>query len=129
MLKETLSPQELILDKLQDIRKVRPPGGGGTPVSARANRTSCFVQASLRHMNQTRFYIMDKVSPAVRVSLLLGGLPPLLAKEDYAPLLQDHLAIKSESGLSRRRCPPGLLTSCFLCRSPGHREPRLPRPR
>lgn len=51
-------------------------------------------------MNQTRFYVMQNVSPAVRVSLLVGGLPPLLAKEDYIRLLQEHLAIKSESLLN-----------------------------
>lgn len=62
--------------------------------------TSWFRQVSLRQMNQTRFYIVENKTPAVRVSLLLGGLPPLLAKEDYAQLLQEHLAAKSESHLS-----------------------------
>lgn len=92
--------------------------------------TSCFRQVSLRQVNQTRFYILEKVTPAVRVSLLLGGLPPLLAKEDYARLLQEHLAAKSESHLSgSASLPVYLLTSCLLCRPPGHRQPRLLQPR
>nr|XP_046261239.1 diacylglycerol kinase theta [Scatophagus argus]XP_046261240.1 diacylglycerol kinase theta [Scatophagus argus] len=70
--RQTLTPQENILDKLQEIRKV-----------------------SLRQMNQTRFYIVENRNRSVQVSLLIGGLPPLLTKEVYAQLIQEHLIIKS----------------------------------
>lgn len=63
-------------------------------------------------MNQTRFYVMQNVSPAVQVSLLVGGLPPLLAKEDYIQLLQEHLAVKSESHLSSA-ASPSVVTLAF----------------
>uniref|UniRef100_H3CAH6 Diacylglycerol kinase n=1 Tax=Tetraodon nigroviridis TaxID=99883 RepID=H3CAH6_TETNG len=72
VLKHTLSPQDQILDRLRDIRKV-----------------------SLRQMNQTRFYAVEKAAPRVCVHLLVGGLPPLLDRERYAQLLQEHLAVKS----------------------------------
>ncbi|TWW55482.1 Diacylglycerol kinase theta [Takifugu flavidus] len=71
VLKQTLSPQEKILDKVQEIRKV-----------------------SLRQMNQTRFYIVENVNQKVQVNLLIGELPPLLAKEEYSHLLQEHMAVK-----------------------------------
>ncbi|GLD67014.1 diacylglycerol kinase theta-like protein [Lates japonicus] len=70
--RQTLTPQEKILDKLQEIRKL-----------------------SLRQMNQTRFYVVENRNRAVQVNLLIGGLPPLLAKEEYAQLIQEHLTIKS----------------------------------
>ncbi|XP_026199803.1 diacylglycerol kinase theta [Anabas testudineus] len=70
--RQTLTPQEKILDKLQEIRKV-----------------------SLRQMNQTRFYIMENRNRAVQVNLLIGGLPPLLNKEDYEQLIEKHLTSKS----------------------------------
>lgn len=47
-------------------------------------------------MNQTRFCVVENRTRAVRVNLLIGGLPPLLATEEYTQLLQEHLAIKSE---------------------------------
>ncbi|XP_029702767.1 diacylglycerol kinase theta isoform X1 [Takifugu rubripes] len=71
VLKQVLSPQEKILDKVQEIRKV-----------------------SLRQMNQTRFYIVENVNQKVQVNLLIGELPPLLAKEEYSHLLQEHMAVK-----------------------------------
>ncbi|XP_018517555.1 diacylglycerol kinase theta isoform X1 [Lates calcarifer] len=70
--RQTLTPQEKILDKLQEIRKL-----------------------SLRQMNQTRFYVVENRNRAVQVNLLIGGLPPLLTKEEYAQLIQEHLTIKS----------------------------------
>uniref|UniRef100_A0A3Q3MTR5 Diacylglycerol kinase n=1 Tax=Labrus bergylta TaxID=56723 RepID=A0A3Q3MTR5_9LABR len=42
-----------------------------------------FPQMSVRQMNQTRFYIVENINRAVQVSLLIGGLPSLLAKEEY----------------------------------------------
>uniref|UniRef100_A0A3Q3A8L9 Diacylglycerol kinase n=1 Tax=Kryptolebias marmoratus TaxID=37003 RepID=A0A3Q3A8L9_KRYMA len=71
--RQTLSPQEKVLDKLQEIRKV-----------------------SLRQMNQTRFYLVENRNPAVQVNLLIGGLPLQKTKEEYVQLLQKHLAVKSE---------------------------------
>ncbi|XP_070769505.1 diacylglycerol kinase theta [Enoplosus armatus] len=70
--RQTLTPQEKILDKLQEIRKV-----------------------SLRLMNQTRFYVVETRNRVVQVSLLIGGLPPLLTKEEYVQLIQEHLTVKS----------------------------------
>ncbi|XP_037833445.1 diacylglycerol kinase theta [Kryptolebias marmoratus] len=70
--RQTLSPQEKVLDKLQEIRKV-----------------------SLRQMNQTRFYLVENRNPAVQVNLLIGGLPLQKTKEEYVQLLQKHLAVKS----------------------------------
>ncbi|XP_040903831.1 diacylglycerol kinase theta isoform X2 [Toxotes jaculatrix] len=70
--RQTLTPQEKILDKLQEIRKL-----------------------SLRQMNQTRFYVVENGNRTVRVGLLIGGLPPLLTKEEYVQLIQEHLTIKS----------------------------------
>ncbi|XP_062840795.1 diacylglycerol kinase theta [Trichomycterus rosablanca] len=70
--KQVLGGQELLLDKLKEIRKI-----------------------SLRQMNQTRFYIVEKRNQVVQVDLLLGGLPVQLSTEEYTQLLQQHLAIKS----------------------------------
>ncbi|XP_015228773.1 PREDICTED: diacylglycerol kinase theta [Cyprinodon variegatus] len=70
--RQTLSPQEKIVDKLQEIRKL-----------------------SLRQMNQTRFYVVENKNRAVQVDLLILGLPPLLAKEEQTRLLQEQLEIKS----------------------------------
>ncbi|KAM4732613.1 diacylglycerol kinase theta isoform 2-T2 [Anableps anableps] len=70
--RQTLSPQEKIVDKLQEIRKL-----------------------SLRQMNQTRFYVVENRDPAVQVSLLIAGLPPLLTKEEYTRLMEQHLDFKS----------------------------------
>lgn len=72
VLKQTLTPQEKILEKLQEIRKM-----------------------SLRQMNQTRFYAVENRNRAAQVSLLIGGLPPLLTKEEYVTMIQEHLKIKS----------------------------------
>uniref|UniRef100_A0A665UZT9 Diacylglycerol kinase n=1 Tax=Echeneis naucrates TaxID=173247 RepID=A0A665UZT9_ECHNA len=46
-------------------------------------------------MNQTRFYVVENRKQMVQVSLLIGGLPPLLTKEDYVQLVQSHLTTKS----------------------------------
>lgn len=46
-------------------------------------------------MHQTRFYVVENRNRVVQVDLLIGGLPPLLAKEEYAQLIEEHLAIKS----------------------------------
>ncbi|XP_029368926.1 diacylglycerol kinase theta [Echeneis naucrates] len=70
--RQILTPQEKLLDKLQEIRKL-----------------------SLRQMNQTRFYVVENRKQMVQVSLLIGGLPPLLTKEDYVQLVQSHLTTKS----------------------------------
>ncbi|XP_077466029.1 diacylglycerol kinase theta [Stigmatopora argus] len=69
---QTLTPQQNILEKLRDLRKV-----------------------SLRQMNQTRFYVAERRSQEVRISLLIGGLPTQLSKEHYWQLLQEELSIKS----------------------------------
>ncbi|KAF3838913.1 hypothetical protein F7725_010681 [Dissostichus mawsoni] len=65
--RQTLSPQEKILEKLQEIRKV-----------------------SLRQMNQTRLVVVAErrggvlsAQQGVQVSLLIGGLDPLLSREEY----------------------------------------------
>ncbi|XP_058506003.1 diacylglycerol kinase theta-like [Solea solea] len=70
--RQTLTPQEKILDKLQDIRKT-----------------------SLRQMNQTRLYVVDNRKWAVQVDLLIVGLPPLLARDEYVQLMEEHLTVKS----------------------------------
>ncbi|KAK1875801.1 Diacylglycerol kinase theta [Dissostichus eleginoides] len=69
--RQTLSPQEKILEKLQEIRKV-----------------------SLRQMNQTRLVVVPNrkggvlsAQQGVQVSLLIGGLDPLLSREEYESLL------------------------------------------
>ncbi|KAK5864312.1 hypothetical protein PBY51_015564 [Eleginops maclovinus] len=70
--RQTLSPQENILEKLQEIRKV-----------------------SLRQMNQTRFLVVANRKGGVQVSLLIGGLDPLLSREEYEALIQEQLTAKS----------------------------------
>ncbi|XP_019726948.1 diacylglycerol kinase theta [Hippocampus comes] len=70
--KQTLTPQQNILAKLHDIRKT-----------------------SLWQMNQTRFYVAERRSQTVQVSLLIGGMPPLLSKEQYWKLVQEQLSAKS----------------------------------
>ncbi|XP_076147714.1 diacylglycerol kinase theta isoform X2 [Alosa pseudoharengus] len=70
--RQVLTGLELLLGKLQEIRKV-----------------------SLRQMNQTRFYIEENRNRVVQVNLLLGGLPAQLSKEEYAELLHRHLEIKN----------------------------------
>ncbi|XP_065098208.1 diacylglycerol kinase theta [Paramisgurnus dabryanus] len=70
--RQVLDGQELLLDKLQEIRKM-----------------------SLRQMNQTRFYIEERRNGVVQVNLLLGGFPTQLGKEEYTNLLSEHLTIKS----------------------------------
>uniref|UniRef100_A0A3Q1AYH9 Diacylglycerol kinase n=1 Tax=Amphiprion ocellaris TaxID=80972 RepID=A0A3Q1AYH9_AMPOC len=70
------------------------------------------VFVSLRQMNQTRFYVVQNRNRTVQVGLLVGGLPPLLAKEEYVQLIQENLDIKSQSAHSL----PGavaLQISCF----------------
>ncbi|XP_008284327.1 diacylglycerol kinase theta [Stegastes partitus] len=92
--RQTLTPQEKILDKLQEIRKV-----------------------SLRQMNQTRFYAVQNQNRTVQVNLLIGGLPPLLAKEEYVQLIQENLDIKSHlvtiSHIYSSQGAVALLISCF----------------
>uniref|UniRef100_A0A8C4S5G4 Diacylglycerol kinase n=1 Tax=Erpetoichthys calabaricus TaxID=27687 RepID=A0A8C4S5G4_ERPCA len=70
--RQTLTNQELLLEKLQEIRKM-----------------------SLRQMNQTRFYIVENRNTVVQVCLMVCGLPPQLKADEYMDLLQDHLAIKT----------------------------------
>ncbi|CAL8300604.1 unnamed protein product, partial [Arctogadus glacialis] len=72
VLRQVLTGEELLLDKLQEIRKV-----------------------SLRQMHQTRFYATESRDHVIQVSLLIGGLPPLLPREEYAQLVQEHLSVKS----------------------------------
>ncbi|XP_033489458.1 diacylglycerol kinase theta [Epinephelus lanceolatus] len=92
--RQTLTPQEKIQDKLQEIRKV-----------------------SLRQMNQTRFYVVESRNRAVQVNLLIGGLPALLNKEEYAKLIQEHLTIKSHlvtiSHIYASQGAVALQISCF----------------
>lgn len=89
-----LMPSENILDKLQEIRKV-----------------------SLRQMNQTRFYIVENREFAIQVSLLIGGLPTLLTKDEYVHMMQEHLAIKSHlvsiSHIYSSKGAVALQISCF----------------
>ncbi|XP_019410758.1 PREDICTED: diacylglycerol kinase theta [Crocodylus porosus] len=66
-----LDDQELIINRLKDIRKT-----------------------SIRQMNQTRFYIVQNNKSVVRVNLFVGGLPPQLSAEDYTNILKEELAIK-----------------------------------
>uniref|UniRef100_A0A671PNA2 Diacylglycerol kinase n=1 Tax=Sinocyclocheilus anshuiensis TaxID=1608454 RepID=A0A671PNA2_9TELE len=70
--RQVLSGQEILLDKLQEIRKT-----------------------SLRQMNQTRFYIEESRNRMAQVNLLLGGFPTQLDREEYTHLLSEHLAVKS----------------------------------
>lgn len=72
-MKQTLKPQEKVLDKVRETRKV-----------------------SLRQMHQSRFYVVENRKQSVKVELLIGGLPPLLDKEEYSQLLHEHLAVKSQ---------------------------------
>uniref|UniRef100_A0A8C1TH29 Diacylglycerol kinase n=1 Tax=Cyprinus carpio TaxID=7962 RepID=A0A8C1TH29_CYPCA len=72
--RQVLGGQEILLDKLQEIRKT-----------------------SLRQMNQTRFYIEESRNRVAQVNLLLGGFPTQLDREEYTHLLSEHLAVKSES--------------------------------
>lgn len=75
--------------------------------------TGAFVfQISLRQMNQTRFYVVENVNRVVQVSLLIGGLPALLTREEYVQLIQEHLDSKSESDrLCGAPCWSGLITA------------------
>ncbi|XP_042625905.1 diacylglycerol kinase theta-like [Cyprinus carpio] len=70
--RQVLGGQEILLDKLQEIRKT-----------------------SLRQMNQTRFYIEESRNRVAQVNLLLGGFPTQLDREEYTHLLSEHLAVKS----------------------------------
>ncbi|TNN38641.1 Diacylglycerol kinase theta [Liparis tanakae] len=92
--RQTLTPQEKIQDKLQEIRKV-----------------------SVRQMNQTRFYLVEDRKRAVQVGLLLGGLTPLLTKDQYVELIQDQLSIKSHlvavSHVYSSQGAVALQVSCF----------------
>lgn len=72
VMKQTLTPEEKMLDKVREIRKV-----------------------SLRQMHQTRFYVVENRRSEVNVELLIGGLPPLLDIQEYSQILNQHLAIKS----------------------------------
>ncbi|KAM9377213.1 diacylglycerol kinase theta [Pholidichthys leucotaenia] len=92
--RQTLTPQEKILDKLQEIRKV-----------------------SLRQMNQTRFYVVENRNRSVQVELLIGGLPPLLTKEEYARIMEEQLTAKSHlvsiSHIYNTQGMVALQISCF----------------
>ncbi|KAM4809023.1 diacylglycerol kinase theta [Rhinophrynus dorsalis] len=66
-----LSADEVILERLKDVRKT-----------------------SLRQMNQTRFYIEEYQKPDIKITILLGGLPPMLSCEEYTNMLKDNLDIK-----------------------------------
>ncbi|KTG31622.1 hypothetical protein cypCar_00008916, partial [Cyprinus carpio] len=70
--RQVLGGQEILLDKLQEIRKT-----------------------SLRQMNQTRFFIEESRNRVAQVNLLLGGFPTQLDREEYTHLLSEHLAVKS----------------------------------
>lgn len=51
----------------------------------------------MRQMNQTRFYMVENQSRSVQINLLIGGLPPLLTREEYDELMEKQLSVKSES--------------------------------
>lgn len=72
VMRQTLTPEEKLLDKVREIRKV-----------------------SLRQMHQTRFYVVESRRSEVNVELLIGGLPPLLEREEYSQILEQQLQIKS----------------------------------
>ncbi|XP_054648950.1 diacylglycerol kinase theta-like isoform X1 [Dunckerocampus dactyliophorus] len=110
--KQTLTPQEKLLDKLQEIRKVIQ--------HARILAVMLFV--SLRQMNQTRFYAVKRRNQAVQVSLLIGGLPPLLTREQYWQLIQDHLTTKSHLvSISHVYASQGAVALQMLCFSEAER--------
>ncbi|XP_074530000.1 diacylglycerol kinase theta [Halichoeres trimaculatus] len=92
--RQTLSPQENVLEKLQEIRKM-----------------------SLRQMNQTRFYVVENSNRVIQIGLLIGGLPPLLSKEEYVQLIEEHLTIKSHlvnfSHIYASQGAVALQISCF----------------
>ncbi|XP_059202973.1 diacylglycerol kinase theta [Centropristis striata] len=97
--RQSLSRQEKIQDKLQEIRKV-----------------------SLRQMNQTRFYVVETRTRAVQVSLLIGGLPPLLTRDEYQQLIQEHLAAKSHLvTISHVYASQGAVVVCVSCFSEAER--------
>nr|XP_061832824.1 diacylglycerol kinase theta-like [Nerophis lumbriciformis] len=89
-----LTPCQKIVDKLQEIRKV-----------------------SLRQMNQTRFCAVERRNHPVQVSLLIGGLPPELSREEYWQLIQDYLTAKSHLVAMSHAYPSqgalALQMSCF----------------
>ncbi|XP_068428379.1 diacylglycerol kinase theta [Clinocottus analis] len=92
--RQTLSPQEKIQDKLQEIRKV-----------------------SVRQMNQTRFYLLEDRKRPLQVGLLVSGLTPLLTADEYVQLIQEHLAFKSHlvtvSHVYTSQGAVALQVSCF----------------
>ncbi|XP_051944988.1 diacylglycerol kinase theta-like isoform X2 [Xyrauchen texanus] len=92
--RQVLTGQELLLDKLQEIRKT-----------------------SLRQMNQTRFYIEESRNQVAQVNLMLGGFPTQLSKDEYTHLLSEHLAIKSHlitiTHVYAEQGAVVLQTSCF----------------
>ncbi|XP_028316240.1 diacylglycerol kinase theta [Gouania willdenowi] len=92
--RQTLTPQEKILEKLQEIRKV-----------------------SLRQMNQTRFYAVENRKCTVQVELLIGGFPPLLNADEYVQIINEQLDIKSHlASISHMYSCQGavsLQVSCF----------------
>ncbi|XP_069575615.1 diacylglycerol kinase theta [Brachyistius frenatus] len=92
--RQTLSPQEKMVDKLQEIRKL-----------------------SLRQMNQTRFYVVENRKRSVQVGLLIGGLPPLLTREEYVQMVEEHLTIKTHlvtiSHIYSSQGAVALQISCF----------------
>uniref|UniRef100_A0A8C4ZWB1 Diacylglycerol kinase n=1 Tax=Gadus morhua TaxID=8049 RepID=A0A8C4ZWB1_GADMO len=76
------------------------------------------VHVSLRQMNQTRFYATENRNHVIQVSLLIGGLPLLLPREEYTQLVQEHLSVKSDDDVCVCVCvcSPGavvLQVSCF----------------
>ncbi|XP_056658253.1 diacylglycerol kinase theta [Monodelphis domestica] len=68
----TLTDEELILNRLHDIRKT-----------------------SIRQMNQTRFYVVENGDATTQVNLFVGGLPTQLSAEEYTHILKEDLAIKT----------------------------------
>ncbi|XP_008840011.1 diacylglycerol kinase theta isoform X2 [Nannospalax galili] len=67
-----LADEELLLDRLRDIRQI-----------------------SVRQVSQTRFYVAESRAMAPRVSLFVGGLPPGLSPQDYSNLLHEAMATKA----------------------------------
>ncbi|KAM4854143.1 diacylglycerol kinase theta [Thomomys bottae] len=67
-----LADEELLLDRLQDIR-----------------------QTSVRQASQTRFYVAESRATAPHVSLLVSGLPLGLSPEEYSSLLHEAMATKA----------------------------------
>ncbi|KAM5283692.1 diacylglycerol kinase theta isoform 1-T1 [Hipposideros larvatus] len=88
-----LAEEELLLDRLRDLRKT-----------------------SLRQMSQTRFYVAESRAVVPRVSLFVGGLPPDLSPQEYDSLLDEFVATKAGLvSLSHVYSPQGAVVLDVAC--------------